>query len=173
MAIYEVYISPNFKPNSQTESGIKFVRDHTSVFALIVPIIWLIWNRLWLALAIYIVFMAVMIFSVDTKYGLVLSAISFIPALYLFLEGSALISADLRTKGWKMVGVVEANDRESAELKWFSSNVETHYQQSADIFPQPNTLKEKRSSLQTSPSRASQVPSIGKAEFGLFVEDQN
>ena len=97
-----------------------FVRDGFSIIALAFPLVWLLWHRLWIETAFYVA-AAVTLYSVGLLSGMALAApfLSFLLALYVALEGSAIRLAALHRRGWREVGIVDAQNRDDAELRWF------------------------------------------------------
>ena len=112
MAIYEIYASGD-------PQEVRLVRDRGAFIALVLPAVWLAWHRLWYPLAIYLC-IAFFFFAAGTTHWASIAALfSFIPGLYLFLEGPNLLAAKCRNAGFQFVDVVDADNLEAAELKWF------------------------------------------------------
>lgn len=96
-----------------------YVRDGFSVIALLVPVIWLLWYRLWIE--------AALVFAAGLALGAVgqalhanpvaVLALSLLIGLYIALEGPALRIAALRRRGWRERGVVNADNEQEAELR--------------------------------------------------------
>ena len=151
MAIYEIYASNNPELT-------RFVRDKNSIIALIFPAIWLAWNRLWFGLAIYLT-IAFFFFAISTtSWAVIAGAFSFIPGLYLFLEGSNLLASKHQGSGLNFKGVIEADSFESAELKWFSKPENCEVAEVAQVqVPLAHVPAQKSVSE--------------KADFGLFAEE--
>ncbi len=84
-----------------------------------VPIAWLVWNRLWYAVAVYALFTLFVFTLGQTGWAASTAAISFLPGLYLFLEGRNLIAGKLRRSGWVLNDVFEAGNLAYEELKFF------------------------------------------------------
>jgi Protein of unknown function (DUF2628) len=102
------------------------VRDGFSFLALALPVIWLLWHRLWFwALA---VFGAAALFS-SLAYGLgqpmIALAGELAIALIVALEGPQMRVAALEAQGWSVVGSHEAASLEDAELKHFYGGEES------------------------------------------------
>lgn len=121
MAIYEIYAPERPSSGLDAASGTVLVRDGTRFWALVLPFLWLIWHRLWLALAAYIFFTAALAFAM--RFGTeAFGALSFLPGLYLFFEGGRLIAWKAERQGRVFAGVVEAPDEAEAERRWFIRN---------------------------------------------------
>lgn len=151
MAIYEIYALNNPELT-------RFVRDKGSLIALVLPAVWLAWNRLWFGLAIYLCIAFFFFAMGNTQWAVIAGAFSFIPGLYLFLEGPNLLAAKHQRSGLNLMGVMEADSFESAELKWFSQ-IEAH--STADAAPML-----KHQSFNPTPRSVTD-----QAEFGLFAEE--
>lgn len=122
MAIYEIYEPVMPGSPAQRAQATVFVRDGSYFWALILPFFWLAWHRLWLGLAAYLVFAALL--SLAIRYGHdSFGILSFLPGLYLFLEGSRLIAAAARRRGLAFAGVVEGGNSEEAERRWFQARI--------------------------------------------------
>ena len=122
MAIYSVYLPP--ESGNEASDRTVFLGDGPALLALIVPIVWLLWHRLWLEAALYVLIMVA--FGVSTQFGYpeIGAFLSFLPGLYLMLEGRELVRCRYERSGWHFDGVVEAGDIEAAELRYFSNFVE-------------------------------------------------
>lgn len=91
------------------------IADRFAPLAFIAPVIWLLFNRLWLeavaALALLAVAAAVTGSAGQPLAGLALSlAVSAITAL----EGRNWRTAALQRRGWQLAGVIESDDPETA-----------------------------------------------------------
>jgi Protein of unknown function (DUF2628) len=113
MAIYTVYMPPD----GDTDEA-RFIRDGANLAALVIPAIWLIWQRLWLWLLFYVV----LALAIGLAWRLVGAGIAFLailPGVYLLLEGNELVRARLERFGWQLAAIVEAPNRADAELRFF------------------------------------------------------
>lgn len=128
MAIYEIYLSKAAKakvekgvaPDLSSLRHLKVVRDSKSIWALAFPLFWLIYHKLWFECAIYVCISIGLALFISTPTGQLLAILNIFPGLFLFLEGSNLVSAKLRHNGWEEVDVFEANNAEDATLKFLS-----------------------------------------------------
>src|SRR5690625_1498428 len=98
---------------------LRVVRDRFSWLAFLLWPFWLVWNGLWI--------MAALLFVLTTSVGVVaLEAalpVSWGLAFILALEGAVFIRAELRLRGWREVGVVEARSAEGAEELFLTGRV--------------------------------------------------
>lgn len=116
MAIYTVHLPPAGDPGEA-----RLVRDGVNYGALLIPAIWLIWQRLWLPFLAYV--LAVMVIGTIVRFfeNEALLLLSVLPAFYLFVEGSDLVRGRLERLGWRLVSIVDGNSRAEAELRFFSN----------------------------------------------------
>jgi hypothetical protein len=119
MASFVVMAHSDASPDSSGE--VVFIRDGFHFLAFLLPVIWLAWHRLWLE-ALVVLALALglgalgNVFAADFAAffaGLLLSA-------YVGLEGPALRIAALRRRGWRELAVIEAGNREEAELRFLA-----------------------------------------------------
>lgn len=98
-----------------------FIKDGFSALALVLPIVWLLINRLWfeafcvLALIILLGFAGTMleIANVGPLLSLLLS-------LFVALEGSNWKVAKLRRKGFRECATIDARNLDEAEIRYFT-----------------------------------------------------
>lgn len=119
MAIYTVYTPPMGSKGNRTEN-IRFIEDGKSVLALVFAPFWLAWHRLWVPLLLYTAFQMSVSLLVKDATSLPLAMLTVLPSLYLLLEGSQLLRNALERKGWHYSGVVDAQTKEEAELRFFA-----------------------------------------------------
>lgn len=121
MAIYTVHAPPEGALDEATAGRIRFIRDGFSVWALVLPGVWLLWNRLWLA---FLGWLAVMVgFELMGRaFGdtVVLIAATLF-GVFLALEARDLQRWTLERRGWRLLGVVEGSDLEVAERRFFET----------------------------------------------------
>lgn len=95
------------------------LRDGFSWLAFLVPPLWLLWHRLWIEALLA----AMLLFAVSAA-GEALGlgeawALAGVPvSLWFGLEGQALRISALRRRGWREWGVVQADDRDDADLRY-------------------------------------------------------
>lgn len=128
MTIYSVYLPPlgSSKPPAET---FRLIPDKKSPWALIAPLFWLLYHRLWLALLAYLVVTAAIALLFSWQQHIAIAYLSALPGLYLLLEGQELVSAKFERMGWRFAGVVEGEDKEEAEIRYLASGVHTQPEQ--------------------------------------------
>ncbi len=122
MAIFTVHAPASYGVDVRTtDDKVVFVRDGFYFWAFVAAIIWLIWNRLWLALAGYI---AISIFAeIAFKLLNVGVAARFIImivfALLVGFEASSLKRWKLSRGKWRQIDVISASNEQEAEQRFF------------------------------------------------------
>lgn len=161
MAIYEVYLPPQEgMPEHARWPRARLVRDGLAPLALFIPLLWLLWHRLWFAFAVYLLLMLGFFLLDRTDVAAPAGFLALIPNLYLFLEGRRLIAARLERQGWRLASLIEAPDLDAAEQRLFSA-----------------TLPPRPPRTETGPMAG--LPGAGKPpvstddrpDFGLFAEN--
>jgi hypothetical protein len=106
------------QPPEGSQSEAVIVRDAFSVFALIVPVVWLLWHRMWLAALLAF---SLLVFGVVAAWYFAMPpialALDLLVSAYVALEGPALRVSLLQLAGWREAGVVAAPDRNEAEMR--------------------------------------------------------
>lgn len=168
MSIYEVYMPESeAHGNSITGRGLvqaRFLAERASIVALIVPGIWLIWHRLWWALAGYILFAVAIAGLGATQWATATVAFTLLPGIYFLLEGPNWIADKWQREGYALAGLVEADNRQDAELKWLARQDLSELKASALAPLVPPTL-------QPVGTRVWSQSREDRADFGLFAED--
>jgi hypothetical protein len=98
-----------------------FVRDGFHFWAAVASVIWLTWNRLWLAVIGWVALTLAVDFGM-AALGASRSAILFVDLLLAVLmgfEGASLQRWTLSRRKWRQLDIVVADDEESAERRFF------------------------------------------------------
>ncbi len=98
-----------------------FVRDGFHFWAAVASVIWLLWNRLWLALIAWVVLTVAIDFGM-AALGAGRGAILFVDillALLMGFEAASLQRWTLSRRKWRQLDIVVADDAESAERRFF------------------------------------------------------
>lgn len=98
---------------------LRIILDRFSWFALLLWPLWLLWSGLWVMAALmFVLVMLVGVVAPDAAlpvfWGL---------ALIFALEGAVFTRAELRLRGWREVGVVEARSAAGAEELFLTGRV--------------------------------------------------
>ena len=112
-----------FEPPGTIEASEKalFLRDGFSLVAFLLPALWLLWHRLFLA-AIAVVALDVLIGwqAGATGFGFAAAALPLLIGLLVALEGASLKAWKLRRKGWRETAALMASDRAEAEIRYYA-----------------------------------------------------
>ncbi len=100
------------------------VRDGFRFWAFILPVVWLLFNRLWLEAAVVFV-LAVAVGALGTFLGgnALASIASLALGILVGLEAASLKLAAMRRRGWREWGVVEADNAAGAEIRYLAEAV--------------------------------------------------
>jgi hypothetical protein len=98
-----------------------FVRDSFRWPAFLAPFLWFFWHRLWIEALLVFAVMALFVALVETSgFAALIICLAFFLSLALGFEAPVLRMAALRRRGWEEKGVVDARDREEAEIRYLS-----------------------------------------------------
>ena len=98
-----------------------FVRDEFSALALVFPLLWLLWHRLWFAAAMVLLATVGIAIAGDTVEATApVLAANLLIGLLVAVEGPAWRIARHRRGGLADAGTVQAANVAEAELRWFT-----------------------------------------------------
>lgn len=130
MTTYHVYLPPDARPHRDVDGAMpeswekaRFLAGGVSVLALVLPLVFLLWHRLWFWLAIYLGFNLAVVLAGEAELRALTLAVGFLPGVLLFLEGRHLIREKHEAGGWQWVDTVEAASPEAAEARFFLGGV--------------------------------------------------
>lgn len=121
MSTFVVMAPPEFDdvagdPN-QTDR-LEFVPDGFSTLAFLFSLIWLLVHRMWLVLLGYLaVTLAVELLALAVSEE-AMAVVALVIALLFAFEAQALRRWSLERKGWRVVGIVDADSKAAAELRF-------------------------------------------------------
>lgn len=121
MAIYTVHAPPGEDPPAHRAEDVRFVREGFSVWALVLPGVWFLWNRMWLVFLGWLAAMVAFEFAGRALPGPYVPLAAALFCLFLALEARDLLRWTLERRGWRLVGVVEGGDRDVAERRFFDA----------------------------------------------------
>lgn len=153
---FTVHESPN-PPAARDDraEALLFVRDGFSLFAALVPPLWMIVNRLWLVLAGYLtaVFLLIIAFGLagigDTWLGYAALALN----LIVGFEADSLVRWTLDRRAWRQIGSVTGATDEDCERRFLQEWLASVPAVSPAHFTAPGTP----GGLETSTSEASRA----------------
>jgi Protein of unknown function (DUF2628) len=124
MPVYTVHEPPLRGDEGEADPArFAFVRDGFHFWAFLLTPLWMARYRLWLVLIAYGVLVGALSLGLHLA-GVSLGArllVSFLVALLVGFEASSLRRWTLGRRGWRNVGLVVADDVESAERRFFDS----------------------------------------------------
>ncbi len=123
MAIFSAYLPPNVSGDVAL-TRFELVPDGKAVLALLFPLVWLVMKRLWLASLVFMAIVGLLLLLAAWQPGLPVMYLAALPGLYLFLDGNELVRQRLERNGWRYAGVVDAENRRDAEVKFIASNAQ-------------------------------------------------
>jgi hypothetical protein len=168
MSVYTVHEPPvrSADPLPDAER-IVFVRDGFSFWAFLLAPLWMLWHRMWLVLAGYVI-VAVALETALAAFGGARAAASILGlfiSLLVGLEASTLRRFTLNRRGWLNVGIVSGASLEDAERRYFEAWVQELPSQRAAPMASPPAPPPASGTAPPSP-RAPQ----GSDVVGLFPE---
>ena len=120
MVIYTVHEPPNASANRlESAEQLLFVKDGFSWLAALLPVVWLLWKRMWLELIVFMALAGLIVWvfttlgAPDLGNGILLA----VQVLFGFEAGN-LYSASLERRGWPLVGTVSGSSREDCERRF-------------------------------------------------------
>ncbi len=141
-----------------------FVRDGFHVWAFLLTPFWLLWRRLWLAFALYL--LASIVLAIGLRLIGAGATVQFLAGLLVALligfEASTLRRRKLAWRCWTMLGFVIGEDVEMAERRFFAE----WSKRATEAPPTPPAAPEPRTSM---PMRHDAPPDI----IGLFPEPES
>jgi len=159
MAIYSV-LEPPDTGDTRFEKAV-VIKEGFSVIALIAPLLWFLWHRMWLeALAIFIV--SAGLGALGMIPGLeVVPILGILVSVFAGLEARNLRAGSFRRHGWKDWGVVVASSHGEAELRYMTEALANRNEGRSAITPVITSGETK-----IAPTRS--VPTAKAPAFGLI-----
>lgn len=152
MAIY-VVMEP---PRDRAGSDEIYVRDGFHWLGFLLPVVWLLWNRLWIETLVLLGVMLGLGLLGETSGSAqaIVGGFTLLVSIYVGLEGPALRIWALRRRGYAEWGVVEADNRADAEVRYLSS-------QPRDVDTEQRPLPPIRQGVALSASGTGNEPELG------------
>lgn len=95
------------------------LRDEWTILAFILPVIWLLWHRLWFAAFLVLgAIVALGFLTLEPAYQSIVLPANLLLNLFVGLEANGWRIAKARSQGYTIVDVVDAGSREEAELRF-------------------------------------------------------
>ena len=124
MSVYTVHEPPLRAADASAEpERFAFVRDGFYWWAFLLTPFWMLWHRLWLVLAIYVLVSAGLdaVVRMIGASVFVIALVGVLISLLVGFEAGTLRRFTLGRRGWSNVGVVSGDDLEDAERRFFDA----------------------------------------------------
>ena len=158
MPVFTVHAPPADRAGNSAPEDFTFVRDGFYFWAMIFGPVWLLFRRLWLVLFLYVVVIAAVgagLWVTGWRQYVGIWPMLFV-AVLLGLEAGTLRRWTLARRGFENVGIVVADNLETAERRFFDRFVETGRRENPPAVPPSYSV----------PTRPTSMPPV----IGLFPE---
>ena len=121
MAIYTV-LAPTLRDGTSMPApmDLVFVKERISWPALFFGPLWLIFRRMWLVLVLYLLALIVIGFIAAQIGGPIPGVLLVLGHLLFATEGNELRRWTLQRRGFRLIGVIEGQGVEEAEIRYFA-----------------------------------------------------
>ncbi|WP_310621768.1 DUF2628 domain-containing protein [Flexibacterium corallicola] len=123
MAVYMVMSPPDTAAQSSHRPKSKsprFIRDGFHWLALLFPLLWMLFNRMWLIFIISIAGLIIMQTALSAFPVMPSVIIVALFSIFIALEAGALKAWSLKRKNWSVIDIVSGSNLEEAEARFFS-----------------------------------------------------
>jgi hypothetical protein len=123
MSVYTVYEPPLRGAKAVDPERFVFVRDGFSFWAFVLAPLWMLRHRMWLVFLLYLLLTAVLqagLWMLDATTA-TRFLIGMLVSVLVGLEATTLRRWTLLRRGWHALGLVVADDVESAERRFFDA----------------------------------------------------
>ncbi|MFM9860237.1 DUF2628 domain-containing protein [Pseudoxanthobacter sp. M-2] len=120
MAVFTVHEPPPSGDLMRDAERVTFVRDGFSWAAFLIPLLWLLWHRMWLVLVLWIAIVVIVQWgaSLVGEPAPLVAALAI--ALVMGFEASSLRRWTLERRRFRFAGVVAGTDRSECERRFFA-----------------------------------------------------
>ena len=119
MRAYTVHAPPEDVGDADAPEEFVFVKDGFSWPALFVPVLWILWHRLWLTLMGYVIWV-LLVMWVDRLAGeMAATTLAILGAILFALEANNIRRSSLARKGWRDIGGTFGANLDEAEIRFF------------------------------------------------------
>lgn len=122
LAVYYVMTGPGVSLDhlkDEDTHNIRFVKDGFSWWALLFPLLWTLYNRMWLVFLGYLIAVVALVFFADVFGSATGGFLTVLATLFFAMEAGFLKSWSLQHKKWRTAGVVNASTLDEAEIRFF------------------------------------------------------
>lgn len=121
MKLYTVHAPPAGQGDGASDPlAFAFVKEGFCWPALFLPVIWILFRRLWLVLLVYLAIVLAFTVAGLRFDGPALAAAGVLFAFLFALEANELRRWTMARRGWRFLGVAEGRNRTEAELRFFA-----------------------------------------------------
>jgi len=124
VTVYSVYEPPSQATNAvERADRLAFVKEGFSWPALFVPLLWLLYHRMWIEFVVLaLIYVALQVAFGTEAQGQAFAAWASLAVGVLFaFEANDLRTAALERKGYRLAGVASGRDRTEAERAFFTA----------------------------------------------------
>lgn len=127
MKTYTVHLPAGATGMSDIAERAIFIRDGLAWWALFFPLIWLVWHRLWIALAIFVSLSVVIAVAGETlpNGGSIALVLGLVVNFAVAFEGNDMRRWKLARHGYEIAGIVSGRNIAEAELRFFDETAGT------------------------------------------------
>ena len=164
MTVYSVYEPPTQAPDlAERAEKLAFVKEGFSWAAFFVPILWLLYYRMWVEFVLLaLVYIALqLVFGTEPQGQTLFGWASLAIAVLFAFEANDLRAAALERRSYRLAGVASGRDRTEAERSFFSAWLP----QQARAAREPERVIEPRHEVEAEPSMPR---GEGEEVIGLF-----
>jgi hypothetical protein len=161
MRYYSVH-APDDEPDSPER--FVFIKDGFSWPALFVPILWMLWHRLWLALVYYVVFVLLIAWTGRLANEDIAVVVAILWSLLFALEANSIRRLSLEDRGWDEVGSSFGKDITEAEARFFATG--------SGKQPETGALDRRAVMVRAVASPAPRLQTTDEPILGLFPEPE-
>lgn len=112
------------EPSRGSADDARLVRDGFHLLAFLMPVVWMLWHRLWIEAALALAAsVAIAALGALAGFGEAAPFLSLIVSIYVGLEAPRLLAGALERRGWREWGVVEAADEDDAWTRYAAEAV--------------------------------------------------
>jgi uncharacterized protein DUF2628 len=125
MPAFAVLEPPGYNDTAERADRFIFLHERFSLGAFLLGPLWMMWQRLWLELLVYLAGVAAVgygLYALGVGWPTIIVALSLIQ-LFLGLEATTLARGMRVRHGWRDGGVVIADDLDLAERRFFDDRV--------------------------------------------------
>ena len=132
MAVFTVHEPPPSGDLMRDAERVTFVRDGFSWAAFLIPLVWLLWHRMWLVLVLWVAVVVIVQWGASLIGDPAPLVAALAIALVMGFEASGLRRWTLERRGFHFAGVVAGPDRSECERRFFAE-----WEAGAPVAPAP------------------------------------